>query len=270
MTEHVKISVITPSFNQGKFIEENIQSVLAENYPNFEHIIVDGDSTDGTIDILRSYPHLKWFSEPDRGQAHALNKGFRMAGGEVIGWLNSDDTYFPGTFELVVSALDRSQGRWVVMGDVQKVDESNRVLRILQNKPKKFHQLLRFWDPDLRAFHQPGVFFFKEILDDVGLLDESLHLALDYDLWLRVIQKYEFHRVGGVFARYRFHEGSKSNRGWDAFMPEWERVSKKYVERLPPAQKILYFAYYTAFKARLAGIPFPRRLRKKLGIPKRP
>ena len=103
-----KITIVTPSFNQGKFIDENIQSVLTQNYPNFEHIIIDGGSIDGTVDILKKYSHLKWVSEPDRGQASALNKGFRMATGDVIGWLNSDDSYLPGTFEVVARAFDKS------------------------------------------------------------------------------------------------------------------------------------------------------------------
>jgi len=103
-----KITIVTPSFNQGNFIDENIQSVLTQNYPNFEHIIIDGGSIDGTVDILKKYSHLKWVSEPDRGQASALNKGFRMATGDVIGWLNSDDSYLPGTFEVVARAFDKS------------------------------------------------------------------------------------------------------------------------------------------------------------------
>jgi len=247
MSEHVKISVVTPSFNQGKFIEENIQSVLAQNYPNFEHIIVDGGSTDETIEILKKYPHLKWVSEPDRGQSHALNKGFEMAKGEVIGWLNSDDLYLPGTFKLVASALDRLERRWVVMGDVEIIDESGKSVRILRNRPKKLHQLLRFWDPDLGSFHQPGIFFFKEILDEVGLLDESLCYAMDYDLWLRVIQKYDFHRIEAIFAKYRFHGSSKSGSGWDPFIREWEQVSRRYLGRLSLGGKILYSLSCSAY-----------------------
>ena len=260
-------SVITPSLNQGKFIEKNIQSVLAQNYPNVEHIVIDGGSSDETIDVLKRYPHLRWISEPDRGQAHALNKGLRMSRGEIIGWLNADDEYLPGTFERVARALDKSGGRWVVMGDVQKTDESGRVLRVLRNDPKKFHHLVRFWDPNRRTFHQPGVFFYKEILTEVGFLDESLHFAMDYDLWLRIIQIYDFYRIDAIFAKYRFHETSKSNLGWDAFMPEWELVSKRYVERLSRRQKTCYSLCLGAFK-RHFGKWLPRSLRRVMGLPK--
>jgi glycosyltransferase involved in cell wall biosynthesis len=267
MSEHLKISIVTPSLNQGKFIEENIQSVLNQHYPDFEHIVIDGGSSDGTIGILKRYPHLKWTSEPDRGQAHALNKGFAMAQGELIGWLNADDSYLPGAFEHVVGALDQSRHRWVVMGDVEMTDEDGSVLQVLENHPRKFHQLLRFWDSKLRIFHQPGLFFLKAILDRAGFLDERLYFAMDYDLWLRVSQKFEFYRVNAVFARYRLHGSSKSSEGWDAFMPEWELVSKRYVRQLPMHYRIYHLLCYTAFKANLGGW-LPRRLRRLMGLPK--
>jgi glycosyltransferase involved in cell wall biosynthesis len=267
MSGHLKISIVTPSLNQGRFIEDNIQGILNQDYLNFEHIIIDGGSSDGTVDILKKYPHVKWVSEPDRGQSHALNKGFRMAQGDVIGWLNADDSYLPGTFELVVGALDKPRQRWVIIGDVEMTDEDGRVLQVLENHPRKFHQLLRFWDSKLRIFHQPGVFFLKDALDRVGLLDESLNFAMDYDLWLRVSQEFTFHRVNAVFAQYRLHGSSKSSGGWDAFMPEWELVSKRYVRQLTIYHRIYHQLCYAAFKANLGGW-LPRRLRRLMGIPK--
>ena len=95
-----KISIVTPSYNSAKFIEDCIQSVLKQNYPNFEHIVIDGGSTDGTVEILKQYPHLKWISEPDEGQSDALNKGFKMAEGDILGWLNADDVYLKNVFQL--------------------------------------------------------------------------------------------------------------------------------------------------------------------------
>ncbi len=104
-----KISIVTPSYNSAEFIEDCIQSVLKQNYPNFEHIIIDGGSTDGTVEILKKYPHLKWISEPDEGQSDALNKGFKKAEGDIIGWLNSDDVYLPGTFNKVADILSNDK-----------------------------------------------------------------------------------------------------------------------------------------------------------------
>src|SRR5262245_7113023 len=115
------ISVVTPSFNQAKFLRANIDSVLSQGYPHLEHIVIDGGSTDGSVDILRNYNHLRWISELDRGQTHALNKGFRMATGEVIGWLNSDDTYCPDVLREVGQKFeDRSIA--VLCGDGYEID----------------------------------------------------------------------------------------------------------------------------------------------------
>src|SRR6202012_2755610 len=101
----MKISIITPSYNQGQFIEDAIRSVLDQGYPDFEHIVIDNCSTDGTLDVLRKYPHIKWVSEPDGGQSAALNKGFRMSTGDVLAWLNCDDFYLPGAFQAAAQAL---------------------------------------------------------------------------------------------------------------------------------------------------------------------
>jgi hypothetical protein len=185
----------------------------------------------------------------------------------VIGWLNADDSYFPGAFKAAARNLDRRQERWVIMGDVQITDESGREIQMVRNRTRRLDQLLRFWHPEFGAFHQPGLFFLKETLDQVGLLDESLHFALDYDLWLRLIQKYDFHRVETTFARYRLHAASKSGSGWDAFKPECEQVSQRYVKALCPHQRVFYVLHYHAYKADL-GKWLPRKLRKIVGLPK--
>ena len=122
------ISIVTPSLNQGAYIEENIKSVLEQKYPHFEHIIIDGSSTDGTIDILMKYGHVKWVSEKDNGQSEAINKGFKMAKGEIIGWLNSDDCYEPNTLFTVIQELNSAEHKYVVFGDCYAIDEKgNRI-----------------------------------------------------------------------------------------------------------------------------------------------
>ena len=117
-----KISVITPSFNQGRFIEQTIQSVVSQGSNSFEHIVIDGGSTDETLEVLRRYPHLKWVSEADEGQSDALNKGFDMAQGEIIAWINSDDWYAPGTFHAVSKFFDENPNEDVVMGIPHQFD----------------------------------------------------------------------------------------------------------------------------------------------------
>src|SRR5258708_17772127 len=124
----MKISIITPSYNQGRFIEDAIQAVLAQDYPDFEHIIVDNCSSDNTLEILRKYPHLKWVSEPDEGQSDALNKGFGLSGGEVLGWLNCDDFYLPGAFHAAAEAL-RDEEIHGVYSDLKFCDIDKNIVK---------------------------------------------------------------------------------------------------------------------------------------------
>ena len=118
----LKFSVITPSFNNAQYIEQTIKSVLEQNYPNFEHIVIDGGSTDGTVEILKKHSHLKWVSEKDEGQADALNKGFRMATGDIIAWINSDDWYEPNIFGNIAEWFERNPDKNIVMGDCNLID----------------------------------------------------------------------------------------------------------------------------------------------------
>jgi glycosyltransferase involved in cell wall biosynthesis len=128
--EKLKISVITPSLNQGKYIEECILSVLNQGYDNFDHIIIDGGSTDNTLTVLRKYKHLIWVSEPDEGQSDAINKGFKMASGEIIGWLNADDRYLPGTFHSVAEYMSRWPDVDLIYGDYRWIDAEGRVIKL--------------------------------------------------------------------------------------------------------------------------------------------
>ncbi|MFH1727657.1 MAG: glycosyltransferase family 2 protein [Pseudomonadota bacterium] len=224
-----KISVITASFNQGKYLKENIKSVLNQNYQNFEHIIIDGDSKDETIEILKKYDHLNWISEKDTGQAEAINKGFKMASGDIIAWLNSDDYYEPGTFTKIAKLIDCEKDRHVAMGDCNLVDEKGKFMRVFDNRELGFYDLLHYWVSH-SVPSQPSVFFCRHIIHEFGYLDEKLTYALDYEFFLRIAQKYRFFHYKEVFANYRFHAESKSVTGgfFDKFWKEWELVSKKY------------------------------------------
>jgi len=135
-----KISVITVSYNQGRFIKDTIESVLGQNYPNFEHIVMDGGSTDETLDILKSYPHLIWKSEKDRGQTHALNKAFSIASGDIIAWLNSDDVYELNAFHTIAPYFKDHR---VVLGNAEETDENLKPIKTVKNTPRSYSDSLR-------------------------------------------------------------------------------------------------------------------------------
>ena len=209
MTMHPKISIITPSFNQGSFIEETIKSVLAQDYPDVEHIVVDGGSTDGTLDILRRYPHLKVISGPDTGQANAVNKGLREATGEIIGWLNSDDTYFPGVFDDVAKTISAAGGVFIAMGRCAFIDEKGELTG--KEHPSAFvshREVVKIWK--LYTIPQPAVFFHRTVYEQCGGLDESLYFGLDYDLFLRYTKRFDITCVDRLWATYRLHSSSKT------------------------------------------------------------
>lgn len=155
MPENPVFSVVTVSLNHGRFIEKNIRSVLAQDYPHFEHIIVDGGSTDETVDILKKYPHLKWTSESDRGQSHALNKGFARAKGDIIAWLNSDDYYAPKIFPVIAQALKDFP---IVMGGCEVVDLNSVPQLYVPNVERSWFDLLKYWIAHASP-SQPSVFF---------------------------------------------------------------------------------------------------------------
>lgn len=233
-----RISIVTPSYNQGRFIEEVIRSVLLQGYPNLEYIIIDGGSTDESLDIIRKYADwlTHWVSEPDSGQANAINKGFSHAQGDVLAWLNSDDIYEAGTLSTVAQRLNPLDGPLVVFGDCLAIDEQGNPKHIYRGIERPFLRRLCYW----RGWNlpQPTVFWTREVWERVGPLDESLHLALDYDLFLRMSRHYEFRHVGKVLARYRQHASAKSGTGWKEnrarFYIEMKPVSQQYWRDLPP------------------------------------
>jgi len=196
---------VTPSFEQGGFIEETIRSVIRQDYPNIEHIVVDGGSTDNTVDILRAYEgayNLRWISEPDEGHADAVNKGFGMVEGAFIGWLNSDDVYFDrGTIRAVVEAFQEHPEADVVYGDVAYIWEDGTVLRVQCVPRFRYSRLLRGC-----FLEQPGVFFRRHVVE-AHKLNAGLKVAIDYEYWLRIGKRYRFHRVPRILAADRNHRG---------------------------------------------------------------
>jgi len=221
------ISIITPSLNQRAYIKHNIKSVLDQNYPNFEHIIIDGSSTDGTIDILKKYKHLIWISEKDGGQSEAINKGFKKARGEIIGWLNSDDCYEPGAFFTVVAELNKVYGKYIVSGDCSVIDDRGNKVGYCKGRFSDHKDLIKYWDRDY-TIPQPSVFFYRDILQECGYLDEKLHYGMDYEFWLRISKHRQIYYIEKPLAKIRVHDHAKSSPGYEVFECEWFRVSKEY------------------------------------------
>lgn len=204
MTGTPLVSVITPTFNAGHRLERCLASVAAQSYPEIEHIVVDGGSTDGTVDTLRSWPNLRYVSEPDEGQADAINKGFEMARGQVMGWLNADDILMPETVRATVDALQREGTGWTI-GDVVVVTGSEGELE----RPTR-PEVPRTWRARNVAA-QPGSFMTRWALERVGFLDPSFHYMMDLDLWIRLIDAGIKHSyIPEVLAVFEVHGDSKS------------------------------------------------------------
>jgi glycosyltransferase involved in cell wall biosynthesis len=220
-----RISIVTPSLNQGAYIEENIKSVLNQEYPNFEHIIIDGGSTDGTIDILGKYDHVIWVSEKDSGQSEAINKGFKRANGDILAWLNSDDCYEPNAFKTIAKELNKDEGKYFVFGDCNVIDGKGEIIGFIKGKYKEQRSLIEYWKD--AYIPQPSVFFYRDLLDEIGFLNESLHYALDWDFWLRISEKYSLFYVNKPLSNFRSHEKQKTG-GYEVFEPELYRTSKRY------------------------------------------
>jgi glycosyltransferase involved in cell wall biosynthesis len=205
-----RISIVTPSYNQGRYLARTLESVQTQDYPNLEHIVVDGLSTDETPQVLARYPHLRVIRERDRGQADALNKGFRLATGDLLAFLNSDDTYLPGALHRVARELDARKDRHVVVGRCVYVDEHDTPTGL--EHPSGLvdpQQVLEVWK--VSCVPQPATFWTREVWQRCGPLDERERLALDYDLFCRFSRHYRFHWIDQVLATYRLHTGSRSS-----------------------------------------------------------
>jgi len=213
--------------NQGAFIEETIQSVLGQDYPSIEHIVVDGGSTDETLEILGRYPEVRWISEADQGQADAVNKGFTLASGEIFGWLNSDDLYLPGAISAAVSIMQET-GAGLVHGGWRQIDESGNVMRELAAVPFDLRQQLDY----ANLVAQPGALFTRRAFEAVGGLDVTFRYALDYELFLRIGSRFEVRHVDRVLAAYRYHPASKTVAEAEGFVDETFRAARKHGARL--------------------------------------
>lgn len=216
------VSIITPSFNQAKYLEATLRSVLGQNYQRIEYIVVDGGSTDGSLEIIRAYEARlnRWISEPDLGQADAINKGFAMATGEIMAWLNSDDTYEPGAIESAVQFLNRHREVGMVYGSAFYIDESGKRIARYPAGPTDHTGLRR----GVNTIPQQAMFFRSRLWKMVGPLDPTFFYAMDYDLWVRIsaVSPIAFHPE--PWANFRLHGESKSLTAARRCWPEMMRV----------------------------------------------
>lgn len=221
----LKVSIITPSYNQGKYIEETIKSVMNQDYPDIEHIVVDGGSTDETGDVLKKYPHLKWISEPDEGQSDALNKGFKMASGDIVGWLNSDDTYVPDIIGGVAKEFEKDHELDMLYGDCNKIGEKGEVTYTYHSPPFNLKRLIIGCNSYIP---QPSAFFRRRIFDQIGYLDKNLHFVMDQDLFIKIGMDGKVKKINRVISNFRKHDSAKTDKYVLKMKKESYELGKKY------------------------------------------
>jgi glycosyltransferase involved in cell wall biosynthesis len=219
----MKLSIVTPSYNQAKYLEETIKSVLAQNIPGMEYIIVDGGSTDGSIEVIKKYADKLtwWVSEKDRGQTDALNKGFAKATGDVLAWLNSDDLLYPGAAQKALDFLQTHPDVGLVYGDADYIDGESRVIGSF---PAAQTDLKRLQQGYVHV-PQQATFFRGDLWRKVGPLDPNFYFAMDYDLWVRLAKVSQLtYLPGQKWAAFRLHADAKTINADDRCWPEMLKV----------------------------------------------
>jgi glycosyltransferase involved in cell wall biosynthesis len=228
-----KFTIITPSYNQGDHLEKTILSVIEQDYPLVEYLVIDGGSTDHSVDIIKKYEDRIdfWISEPDRGQSHAINKGLERATGEIISWINSDDQLLPGALTRAAQYFEQDPSLYLLHGK-----------SIIQGPDAEFTKGAIMQDIEARLlaglpYPQPASFFLRKIFDEFGPLEENLHFGMDYDLLMRVHLNYKVLGVPDIFSRYLLHDQSKSTLQNKSFAVDWAAVYCKFLRSVQPLPK---------------------------------
>lgn len=257
-----KVSVITASLNQGKFIEETILSVLSQDYPNLEYLIIDGGSTDNTLDVIKKYEDRidYWVSEPDKGQSDAINKGLKRVTGNIVTWINSDDQYYSEKiFSKVVEHFCANPDIDVCYGDNVYIDKNSSILYMRKGLPIYSRRLLNIWN----YMHQPTVFLKREVIAE-AILDIDLEYAMDYEYWLRISEKHKFKYINLLISASRWHDDSKTTANTDATFSAVKEIyavtGKGLNSRIIP-DKYLFKIFYNL--QRLYTLPFLWQLNSK-------
>ncbi len=238
------VSIITPSFNQASYLEQTLRSVLDQDYPHIEYIVIDGASTDGSVEVIRKYAESRgvvstpndlenshnrgertlpllayWISEKDSGQAEAINKGLARATGEIVAWLNSDDYYLPGAISAAVKAFEGNPDAVMVYGDLLAVDENGQTINTLKYKQLSLEDLLCF-----QIIGQPSVFFRREVYEKIGGLDTTFHFLLDHHFWIRIAQYGRILHIPRTWSAARYHAEAKNRAKASQFGREAFRI----------------------------------------------
>ena len=222
-----KISLVTPSYNQAAFLERTIRSVLDQEYPALEYMIVDGGSADASVATIKKFaPTLAyWISERDGGQPEAINKGLRRATGEIMGWLNSDDTLPPGSLHRIAKIYREHPDVDLIYGHTCLIDADDRIIKRLVAVPTSAHELIRY---NRNVWSQPGTTWRRRLQEKIGLLDESLHYTMDNDFWIRSALGGTIHCAPYHLGNLRIHSRTKSSRSVDGFSREHLILDEKY------------------------------------------
>jgi glycosyltransferase involved in cell wall biosynthesis len=245
-----RISIVTPSFNQGQFLEETIRSVLLQGYPNLEYLVIDGGSHDNSREILQKYSSFLsyWHSRGDEGQADAINQGLRMATGDIVAWINSDDYYLPGVFERIADQFVQKDIQ-IIYGRAVFVDEGGKFIEEYPAEPLPLDwRRFRYWRG--WPIPQPTVFMHRGLLEQFGFLDPSLHYALDYDLLIRLSCHIKLDFLDVLMANYRIHSHSKTGNWVDSqelFYLENVCVNRRYAPWYLPGNWRLWFEWLFHF-----------------------
>src|SRR5450631_4262678 len=238
-TDWPSISVVVPSYQQGSFLEETIRSVLLQGYPKLELLVMDGGSSDETIEIIRRYEKwiAGWVSEPDGGQSAAINKGWRRSRGELLTWLNSDDLLLPGWAGATAQTMVAEPDIDLVYCDVQVIDRESLPIWLFAGAPVSIERFVVYWKG---AFAQQGFLMRRRALDACGLVDEQLHFAMDAEYWLRLLTAgRRFLHLGRTLAAFRMHEYAKTATQYSVQMADLIGIITRFRETAPPKMALL-------------------------------